>query len=114
MIPFKMTKKVVAHLSLLKKLTKCKGKQRKTLLGEGGKSLQLCLRECALNILKGNLHLTKSQHLKLKKYKKHIRELSKKKTSQKKRLQIEQRGGFLPLLLAPVLGAVVSQLINKR
>ena len=108
-----MTKKVVTHLSLLKKLTKCKGKQRKTLLEEGGKSLQLCLKECAFNILKGNLYFSKDQHTKLKRYKKHIRDLSKKKTSQKRRLQIEQRGGFLPLLLAPVLGAVVSQLIKK-
>ena len=85
-----MTKKVIAHLSLLKKLGKCKPKERALLLREGGKSLQLCLRECALNILKGNVHLTKAQLTKLKRYKTNIRDISKKKTSHKKRLQIEK------------------------
>ena len=108
-----MTKRIVSHLSLLKKLKKCKPYQRKALLRNGGKSLQLCLRECAVNLLKGNLHLTKSQVTKLKKYKKQIRDLSKKKTSQKRRLQIEQKGGFLPALLAPVLGAVLGAIIKK-
>lgn len=108
-----MTKRVVAHLSLLKKLRKCKAHQRGTLIKNGGKPLQLCLRECAVNILKGNLSLTKGQVSKLKKYKKQIRDISKKKTSQKRRLQIEQKGGFLPALLAPVLGAVLGGLFKK-
>ena len=108
-----MTKKVLAHLSLLKKLSKCKPCQRKALLEEGGKSLQLCLRECALNILQGNVHLTKAQWTKLKRYKTQIRDLSKKTTSQKRRREIEQKGGFLPLLLAPVLGAVLGGLLKK-
>ena len=105
-----MTKRVVSHLSLLKKLRKCKPNCRKNLLKNGGKSLQLCLRECAVNILKGNVHLTKGHKAKLNKYKKQIREIGKKKTSQKRRLHIEQKGGFLPALIAPVLGALLGGL----
>ena len=109
-----MTKRVVSHLSLLKKLRKCKPRCRKELLKSGGRSLQLCLRECAVNILKGNVQLTKCQITKLKKYKKQIREIGKKKTSQKRRLQIEQKGGFLPALIAPVLGAVLGAVLKKK
>ena len=105
-----MTKRVEAHLSLLKKLRKCKPSHRKILIRDGGKSLQLCLRECAVNLLKGNIHLTKQQLNKLKKYKKQIREISKKKTSNKRRVKIEQTGGFLPALIAPVLGAVLGSI----
>ena len=105
--------RVKAHLHVLKKLQKCSGKQRKALLAQGGKPLQLCLRECAINILKGNVHLTKSQFKKLQKYKKKLRGLSKKNTSHKKRLLIEQRGGFLPLLLAPIVGSLLSRLLKN-
>ena len=111
---FKMTKRIVSHLSLLKKLKKCKPLCRKKFLQSGGKSLQVCLRECAVNILKGNVRLTKAQKTRLQKYKKQIREISKKRTSQKKRLQLEQKGGFLPALIAPVLGAVLGGLFKKK
>ncbi len=76
--------------------------ERRKLLEKGGKPLQLCLRECAINVLKGNVPLTKSQLKKLGKHKKKIRDLSQKKTSYKRRIAIEQKGGFLPLLLAPI------------
>lgn len=109
----KMTKRVIDQLAVLKKLRKCSAKERKALLAKGGKPLQLCLRECAINILKGNVVLTKSQLTHMRRYKTKLRDLSKKKTSQKKRLAIEQRGGFLPLLLAPILGSVLSGLLKK-
>lgn len=109
-----MTNRVASHLSLLKKLKQCKPRCRKDLLKSGGKPLQLCLRECAVNILRGNVHLTKCQITKLKRYKKEIREIGKKKTSQKRRLEIEQKGGFLPALIAPILGAVLGGLLKKK
>ena len=109
-----MTKRIVSHLSSLKKLKKCTPECRKNLLESGGKSLQVCLRECAFNILKGNVHLTKAQKTKLQKYKEQVREISRKKTSHKKRLQIEQKGGFLGALIAPVLGALVGGLIKRK
>ena len=110
----KMTKRVKFHLPVLKQLKRCNTKQRKVLLEKGGKPLQLCLRECAINVLKGNVHLTKSQLTKLRKYKTKLRDLSKKTTSHKKRLEIEQRGGFLPLLLAPIVGSVLSGLLKLK
>ena len=108
-----MAHRVKAHLPALKKLKKCSAKERKTLLVQGGKPLQLCLQECAINILKGNVHLTKSEFKQLRKYKKNLRDLSKKKTSYKKRLNIEQRGGFLPFMLAPIIGSVLGGLLKN-
>lgn len=100
------------QLPLLKKLCKCNKKAKKQLLLEGGKSLQLCLRECALNVIRGNVPLSKHQFKKLQKFKKYLRQLSQKKTSLKRRLHIEQRGGFLSSLLLPILGSVIAQVVQ--
>ena len=108
-----MTKHLKAHWSLLKKLKTCKAKERKAILKKGGKPLQLCLQECAINILKGNVHLTDAQHKRLRRYKEEVRLLGKKTTSQKKKLDIEQRGGFLPALLAPVVGSLLGAIFKK-
>ncbi len=108
-----MTKGVKANLPVLKKLKRCGTVERRKLLEKGGKPLQLCLRECAINVLKGNVPLTKSQLKKLGKHKKKIRDLSQKKTSYKRRIAIEQKGGFLPLLLAPIVGSILGGLLKK-
>lgn len=109
-----MTKRVVKHCAALKKLKKCDSKQRRSLLKQGGKSLQLCLRECAANILKGKVPLTPQQKKKLRRYKAKLRKISKTSTSQKDRLKIEQKGGFLPALLAPVVGAILGSIFRKK
>jgi len=108
-----MAKTIVQQLPTLRKLRRCNNKTRKALLSGGGKQLQLCLRECAVNVLKGNVYLNKKQFKKLAKYKKQIRDLSKKSTSQKKRQKIVQRGGFLPLLLAPVIGSLLGATLKR-
>jgi hypothetical protein len=108
-----MASRLKAHLETLKKLRRCGKKQQKTILTEGGKPLQLCLQECALNVLKGNVPLTKGQFKKLKSHKNSLRQLSKKRTSHKKRLLIEQKGGFLPLLLAPIVGSLLGGILKK-
>lgn len=108
-----MTKHLKAHRCLLKKLKRCKPKERKEILKKGGKPLQLCLQECAINVLNGNVPLTKTQFKRLSKYKQKLRLLGKKRTSQKKKLDIEQRGGFLSALLAPVVGSLLGAIFKK-
>ena len=107
-----MTKRLKEHGSLLRRLKVCKPKERKELLNQGGKPLQLCLQECAINILRGHVPLTDAQKKTLRRYKEKVRLLSKKKTSQKKKLEIEQRGGFLPALLAPVVGSILGAIFK--
>lgn len=100
------------HLSVLKKLCKCDKKVQKTLLVEGGKPLQHCLRECAVNLLSGTVPLNKQQFKKLKRHRKLVRELSKRNTSHKKRIEIEQKGGFLASLLLPIIGSIAGAAIK--
>lgn len=101
------------HVPLLRQLCRCNQTTAKNILKKN-KDLQLCLRECAVNVLKGNVPLSKHQLKKLKRHKKQLRELSLKKTSQKRRLQIEQKGGFLASLLFPVIGSIIKSAINKK
>ena len=108
-----MTRRVVEHCAVLKKLKTCNVKQRKKLLKQGGKALQLCLQECAMNILNGNIPLTPFQLKKLRRHKEKVRKIAKSRISHKQKLDIEQKGGFLPALLAPVVGAVLGSIFKK-
>lgn len=101
------------QLPLLKKLCKSDKRNQKKILLQGGKSLQHCLRECVVNVLSGTVPLSKHQFNKLKRYRSTLRELSKKRTSLKKRIKIEQKGGFLASLLVPIIGSLVGSAIKK-
>ena len=108
-----------SQVKALQKLHRCTMvKKRAQLLYEGGPSLQDALRECAHNILKGTVPLTEKQRKILKKHASGIRTIAKKKTPLKKRLVVEQKGGFLLGLLAPILtslaGSLVSGIIGGR
>jgi hypothetical protein len=100
------------QLSVLKKLCSSNKKNKKKLLLQGGKPLQHCLRECAVNLLSGNVPLSKQRFKNLKKYRKSVRELSKKRTSHKKRIKLEQNGGFLASFLIPIIGAIAGAAIK--
>lgn len=101
------------HLAVLKQLCKANKKVQRKLLAQGGRPLQHCLRECAVNLLAGTVPLSKHQFKKLKRYRNSIRELGRKKTSLKKRIHIEQQGGFLASLLLPIIGSVAGAVIKK-
>lgn len=98
----------------LKQLKQCRDATRRNrLLVEGGPKLQKALREIAFNLLKGNVTLTKGQLTRLRQHKKGVRALAKKKTPLKTRLKVEQRGGFLPALIAPVLASLAGGVISR-
>ena len=75
------------------------------------RSLVDCLCECADNILRGNVPLTKPQKEKLARNKAGLRALTKKSVSLKKKKAILQKGGFLGSLLAPI-ASVVAPLLS--
>jgi hypothetical protein len=74
-------------------------------------SLVDCLCECADNILRDNVPLTKLQKEKLKRNKAGLRALTKKSVSLKQKKAILQKGGFLGSLLAPI-ASVVAPLLS--
>jgi hypothetical protein len=62
--------------------------------------------ECAQNLLKGNVKLTKGQREKIRSRKQSFRKLVFKRTPLAKKRQILQKGGFLGALLRPIVAAL--------
>lgn len=115
------TKRLKRNLDFVKVLCKANKCQREGICKGADRDLILCICECADNILRGNIPIKGTIKRKLSKHKKHLRELSDRKTKLKAKKQIlVQHGGFLPLLLTPILSVagslladVISNAINK-
>ena len=103
-----MSELVERHFPVLKKLCKCRRGRRLELYRKAGKDIKLCLSECALNVRMGKVPLSDKEFNKLKKHKNLVRTLSKPNVTKKKAEYIVQKGGFLPLLLGPVIGALTN------
>ena len=101
-----MSKRVKKHLPLLKMLCHANHNVAKAVMKTAPQDVLKAVCECAVNVLKGNVPLTSGQKNALRKHKKGLRELVQKKTTQKRRKQIIQKGGFLGALLKPVLGVL--------
>ena len=85
-------------------------KLRKAILEHADPELIQALCECAHNILQGNVPLEKTR---LRKYKSKLRLIACKNVSVKqKRLKLQQTGGFLPALLAPLAANVIIPLLR--
>ena len=105
--------KAKKHAHLLKWLTQTKPQTARAVLKVVDKGVIDAISECALNILRGNLTLTQGQKQKLCKHKRVLRLLANKKSSlNTKRRALQQKGGFLGLLLGPVLKTVAHLLFN--
>jgi hypothetical protein len=101
------------HVHTLKVLHDCTGKTRKAILQNADKELIDCICLCLDNILKGNVKVPPSTYKKLKRQQGLISELHKKSVGTRKKNQLLiQSGGFLPALLAPILGIVGSLIGN--
>lgn len=106
------------HVAFLNALCHADSSQRKTLLRTADRALVRCICECALNVLHGVVQLKESEKARLKKHKSVLRKLvqtnGKNGTSwqSKKRTIIQSGGGFLPLLLAPLISTIFSKIIG--
>ena len=97
----------------LRFLASCNDKQRKAVIEHADNGLVDSLCECALNLLKGHVPLSRAQKKKLAKHKRGLRDLTDKKVGRKKKKAIlAQRGGFVGALLAPVLKTIVHLLLK--
>lgn len=102
------------NLQAIQTLSNSKRKQRDILLQHANRDLIDCVCDCAHNILKGNVPLKEAEFKYLNKYRCSLRKLSNKKLKSKERkdLIINQRGGFLPQLLIPVISVASSLLAD--
>jgi hypothetical protein len=105
-----VSQRLKKHANELVYLQKARPCIRNHLITKADRSLVDCLCECADNILKGNVPLTKLQKEKLKRNKAELRVLTKKSVSLKKKKAVLQKGGFLRSLLAPIASIVVPLL----
>ena len=74
-----------------------------------------CVGECCLNLLKGNVKLTKAQKEQLRSRRNHIRLLSTKRVTvtNKKKILNQKGGALLGLLLKPLLGSVLGSILSR-
>jgi len=96
------------HKEFLTLLAKTKDKKRRNKLIDAGDNNEIrAISECIMNIIQGNVPITKSQLKQLKQHKNVLRSLSKKCYSMKrKKIILKQKGGFLPALLPMALKAI--------
>ena len=102
--------RIKKHIPQLKLLRKATPKQRKSILERSNTGLVNCIGECCLNVLNGNVKITKPQRKKLSRHAKTLRALSKRgiPVQKRRKILIQNGGGFLPALLAPILSLAVS------
>ena len=95
-------------------LSKSNPKYRKDLLKGAPPEIIQLLGECALNILKGTVTLTREEKTVLRKHKKNLRKLANPKVSNKTKKKVVQKGGsMVPAMIKPVLKAVIPMLADQ-
>ena len=81
--------------------------------GRRGETLVDCFSECAKNVLKGRVSLSKRQFSRLEREKTNVCALASKRTSLRKKHWIVQKGGFIGALLMPAVATLGSLLVNR-
>ena len=117
-LPNQLHSSVMAHrvhkcmkaIEALEEVQNCKQK-RNHIIDVAGKELVHCICDCVLNVLNGNIKLEPEEKQRLKRHKNCLRELVKKKTSDKKKKHLIQEGGFLGALI-PILGGLAAKLFG--
>lgn len=98
-----MTKCIEENREFLKLLSQSKTHKRRKIITKATKGNINALSELALNTLLGNVPFDSTHKKKLKRHRFSIRHLAKKISLKKKKEFLVQKGGFLPLLITPIL-----------
>ena len=85
---------------------------QKSVLSSMKKDLLLALVDCAKTILQGHTELTEEQYKALKRKSEDIRLLTKASTTLTQKKNILQKGGFLGMLLKPLIGPLLGGLFG--
>ena len=101
---------VVKNAHVLRTLAFSKPQLRKAILKAADSSIINSICECCYNVLKGNVPLSTRQKASLQRFKKVLRNLTQRghTIQRKKRILVQHGGAFLPALLAPIIGGVLS------
>lgn len=108
-----MASSLKRNIDYLKVLAKANDTQRKAIIQTADEDLILCICECILNVLEGNVRISPASKKKLQRYKSALRQVVGGDCSLDERRDIiEQKGGFLPILLTPIL-SIAGQLLAE-
>ena len=105
------------HLQTLKRVRRYNAKQQKKFFADCDRGVIDCCCEIARNILNSNVPLSDRQFKALRRQKRNLRNLAKIKSSVKQKRKILQTGGFLGLILGPLVSAIaggIGSLIAKK
>jgi hypothetical protein len=92
-------------------------KSRNKLILDAEKCVIDAISEIAKNCLAGNINLKTCDFKKLSKFKNILRQISKKSSVKRRKQILQQKGGFLTLLIPPALSliaSVVGDLISSK
>lgn len=109
-----MTRGIRKHKEVLKKLQRAKPSERRNILHNADCGLVKCLCTIVHNILNGVIHLKPCQRSKLQRYRHVLRKLALNGETweDKKKIFTQTGGGFLPLLLAPLISTLFSKIFS--
>jgi len=109
MVKKALPKTLERHLYDLHLLNESRPRQQKLLLEQAPAGLVKAVCQCCDSLLKGNVQINQQQLQKLKRHRKQIRQLAGKGSlDRKRRLLVDQKGGFIGALLAPLLGPIIG------
>ena len=108
-----MVSQIKRKHNFLKKIFKSKGKSRQFLIREATPEQIKSIRESVLNVANQNVPIKPKQFKKLKRYKKILKKLAFSNPSIRtcKKILV-QRGGFLSVLIPPVLSYLATTFAN--
>ena len=107
-----MSSRIVKTFPELKRFSRLNKRNQRKYIKTCSNEFVKCVCECAKNVIKRNVQLKPGQLKKLKRHKRALRELALKRTALKKKRQILQRGGFLNILLPPLIGYLASKIFG--
>ena len=103
--------KMRQHLPFLCTCFKSQGKQRRDMISTATRGQMEAISEMVLNLLKGNIIVPNASFTRLKPHKAKLLYLTRKKPSLRKKKQVlNQKGGFLPALVALIAPLAVDLL----
>ena len=102
--------RIKRHAPMLRELTRVHPRLYKAVISNCCSDLIKCIGDCAYNIDRGNVKLSKREFKKLRRYKNAFGIIRRKsvKPGRKRKALIQQRRGFFTALLGPIIGALSS------
>jgi len=108
-----MEKELIRHAHMIKILFKADKATRERLLACADKDLVRILCAISKNTVSGKVDLKPKEKAKLQKYKDKLRFLSRRGNWKGKKKVLAQKGcGLIPVLLGPIIGALISKILK--